>query len=125
MPNREQKKYPQAFLAQGNGDLMQVTDFNVTTSNKGKQVHTLRQPQAGVVKGKPETKVTFNFVIDEDGIERPYIEDVLDGTIRQLRGKLPGGKTVTIDGMYTDCALNAPLEDATNGSCTFVGKISR
>jgi len=125
MANKEQLKYPQAFLAQGNGDLMQVTDFTVTVSNKGKQQHTLRRPQAGVVKGKPETKVSFNFAIDEDGIERPYIEDVLDGTIRQLRVKLPGGKTITIDGMYTDCTLNGPLEDATNGSAAFVGKISR
>lgn len=125
MAAKEQLKYPQAYLAQGNGDLMQVTDFTISTSNKGKQQHTLRRPQAGVVKGKPETKVTFNFAIDEEGIERPYIEDVLDGTIRQLRAKLPGGKTIAIDGMYTDCNLDGPLEDATKGSCTFVGKISR
>ncbi|MFZ5896812.1 MAG: hypothetical protein ACOY0T_37495 [Myxococcota bacterium] len=115
--------YPQSYLAQGNGDLVQVTDFKVAMTNKGKQVHTQRNPGAGVVKGKPECTVTFNFVIDEGGAERNYWRDVQKGIIRQLRAKTPGGRTLVINGMYTTCDLNAPLEDATGGSCTFVGRM--
>jgi hypothetical protein len=66
----DQKIFPQAYLAMENGDLTQVQDWKLSTNNKGKQVHTQRKTGAGVVKGKPETTVTFNFVIDDDGMER-------------------------------------------------------
>ncbi len=117
----DQKIFPQAYLAMENGDLTQVQDWKLSINNKGKQVHTQRKTGSGVVKGKPETTVTFNFVIDEDGMERNYIRFVQKGTIKQIRGKLPGGTVVTVNGMYTQCELDAPLEDATKGSCTFIG----
>ena len=119
---QEQLIYPQAFIAQGNGDLLQVTNFSITLTNNGKQVHTLRRKGAGVTMGTQESTVTFDFAIDEGGPERNYWRDVMRGIIRQLRGKVPGGKTVlTINGMYTGCDLDAPLDDATKGSATFIG----
>jgi len=119
----DQLVFPQSYLAMGNGDLVQVTDFKVSLNNKGKQVHTQRRPGAGVVKGKPECSVTFNSSIDEGGSERDYWALVQKGTVKQIRAKTPGGKTFVVNGMYTMCDLNGPLEDATTISCTFIGRM--
>jgi hypothetical protein len=121
MPSQEQLVYPQAFLAQGNGDLLQVTNFAATLTNNGKQVHTLRRKGAGVTLGTQESSVTFDAAIDEDGPERNYWRDVMRGLIRQLRVKAPGGKVLTLNGIYTQCDLDGPLDDATKVSCTFIG----
>jgi hypothetical protein len=118
----EQLIYPQAFIAQGNGDLMQVTNFNVTLTNNGKQVHTLRRKGAGVSRGVQESTVSFDFVIDEGGPERNYWRDVIRGIIRQIRAKVPGPSMVlTLNGMYTGVDLDGPLDAATKGSAKFVG----
>lgn len=122
MNGSEQVKYPQAYLAMGNGDLVSVTNFTVTLTNNGRQVHTLRRKGAGVLLGTQESTVTFDFVISEDGPERNIWRDVMRGTIRQIRAKAPGGKTtLTLNGMFTGCDLDGPLDDATKGSATFVG----
>jgi hypothetical protein len=119
--SQEQLVYPQAFLAQGNGDLLQVTNFAATLTNNGKQVHTLRRKGAGVTLGTQESSVTFDAAIDEDGPERNYWRDVMRGLIRQLRVKAPGGKVMVLNGIYTQCDLDGPLDDATKVSCTFIG----
>lgn len=119
----EQLIYPQAFLAQGNGDLLQVTNFTLNLTNNAKQVHTLRRKGSGVTLGTEESTVGFDFAIDEDGAERDYWKDVQRGTIRQLRAKIPGGKTLTVNGAYQGVDLDAPLDDATKGSASFIGKL--
>ena len=119
----EQLVFPQSYLAMGAGDLVQVTDFRATLNNKGKQVHTQRRTGAGVVKGKHESTVTFNSVIDEDGPEREYWRFVQKGTIKQIRVKIPSGRVLTYNGMFTVCDLDGPLEDATKVSVTFIGKL--
>jgi hypothetical protein len=113
-------KFPQSYIAEGAGDLMQVTNWSLDYSNAGKVVHTQRRPGAGVVKGKAVGQITFNFAIDEGGMERDYIARVRDGTLHEIRHKCPGGLTLNSQGMYTNFKLDAPLEDATTGSCTFV-----
>lgn len=121
-----QKVYPKAFLAMGNGDLVQVTNFTVSYGNGGKQKHTLRRPANGVVKGNPECSVTFDSEIDEDGPERNYWKMCDAGEIKQIRAKLPGGRTVlTVEGMFTQVNTDGPLDDATKVSCTFIGKMDR
>jgi hypothetical protein len=118
----EQLIYPQAYIAQGNGDLIQVTNFTITLTNNAKQVHTLRRKGAGIALGVQESGCTFDFAIDENGPEKNYWRDVIRGIIRQLRAKVPGGKTVlTLNGAYSSCDLDGPLDDATKGSCSFVG----
>jgi|SRR5690349_2060112 hypothetical protein len=124
MAGEELRKYPQAFLAQGNGDLVQVQNFNVDLTNNGKQVHTLRRKGAGVVLGTEECTITFDAVIDEDGSERNYWRDCKRGVIRQLRAKVPGGRTtLTCNGIYTKVTLEGPLDAETKVSCTFVGQL--
>jgi hypothetical protein len=117
----EQLIYPQAFLAQGNGDLMQVTNFTVTLGNGAKQQHTLRRKGAGISLGIQESTATFDFSIDEDGPERNYWKDVMKGTIRQIRAKAPGRTVLTLNGAYQSINLDGPLDDATKGSATFIG----
>lgn len=120
----EQLRYPQAYLAMGNGDLVQVQNFNVDFGNGGKQVHTLRRPGAGVSTGLRECTVTFDSVIDEDGPERNHWRDCENGTIKQIRAKVPGGRTtLVVNGIYNKVTLDGPLDDATKVSCTFVGKL--
>jgi hypothetical protein len=120
----EQLVYPQAFIAQGNGDLLQVTNFTLSFTNGAKLKHTLRRKGAGHTLGNPETTVTYDAEIDEDGPERNYWRDAQRGTIRQLRAKIPGGRTtLTVNGVYSQVDLDGPLDDATKVKCTFIGKL--
>jgi hypothetical protein len=119
----EQEFFPKAFIAQGNGDLVKVTNVAVSLTNNGKQVHTLRQPGAGVTIAPPESEITFDFVIGETGFERDYVRDVQRGTIRQLRFKAPGGGVLTHNGIYTKVSIDGSLDDAVKGSCTFIGAL--
>ena len=121
----EQELFAKAFIAQGNGDLVRVTNFNVSSTNNGKQVHTLREDGAGVTLGVRENTVTFDFVVGENGFERNYVKDIQDGKIVQLRCKFPGGKVLTFNGIYTQISLDAPLDDAVKGSITFIGKLEK
>lgn len=124
MANTEQRIYPQAYLAMGNGDLIQVTDFTISLTNGAKQKHSLRRRGAGIAFGVEETTVTFNAEISEDGPERNYWKNVIRRTIHQIRGKVPGGKTVlTVNGAFSQVNLDGPLDDATKIACTFVGKM--
>lgn len=125
MADNEQELFAKAFLAQGNGDLVRVTNFQVTTTNNGKQVHTLREDGAGVTLGVRESSVSFDFVVGENGFERNYVKDIQDGKIVQLRAKFPGGKVLTLNGIYTNVSLDAPLDDAVKGSMSFVGKLEK
>jgi hypothetical protein len=115
------KTYPKARIAMGNGDLIQVTDLKVTTDNSAKTVATLRRPRgAGITIGTETTTVTFNYVIDGDGAERDYIQDIRTGKIRQLRIKVPG-ETITVNGVYKKRDIDGNVDDAIKGAVEFVG----
>lgn len=120
-----QELFAKAFIAQGNGDLVRVTNYQVKYTNNGKQVHTLREDGAGVTLGVRESNISFDFVIGENGFERNYIKDIQDGKIVQLRCKVPGTRVLTHNGIYTEITLDAPLDDAVKGSVTFVGKLEK
>ena len=120
----EQLRYPQASIAMGNGDLVDVTNFNVDFSNGAKQIHTLRQKAAGHSLGVEECTITFDSVISENGPERNYWKDCKRGIVRQVRAKAPGGRTnLTCNGVYSKVTFDGPLDDATKVSCTFIGKL--
>jgi hypothetical protein len=121
-----QRIYPQGAIAQGNGDLIQVTNCKFSYSNGAKQKHTLRRRGAGIVFGNDECTVTFDSEITEDGPERNYWKDAMERRIRQIRFKVPGGVTVlTVDGAYSQVETDQPLDDATKVSCTFIGKMQK
>ena len=119
----DQLFFPQAFLAMGNGDLMQVTNFTIDFTNGSKQVHTLRRKGAGFTMGNPETTVTFDSSLDEDGLERDYFKMARKGELKELRAKLPGGTTKVVKGIYQAVKTDGPLDDAVKVSCTFIGRL--
>jgi hypothetical protein len=121
----EQELFSKAFVAQGNGDLVRVTDFSMSYRNNGKQVHTLREDGAGVTLGVRESEISFNFPIGQNGFERDYVKAIQDGKIVQLRVKAPGGKVFTHNGIYTNITIDGPLDDAVKGSVSFVGKLEK
>ncbi len=120
-----QKIFPQSYIAQGPGDLIQATNVNMDAKNGAKQVHTLRRPGAGITRGPLETTVTFELAIDEDGPERDFFGQMIVGEIIQLRIKAPGNLVFVLNGAYSAIQLQGPLDDKTVFNVTFVGKLDR
>lgn len=114
--------YPQAYLAMENGDLQQVTDFRITLSVNARILHLFRQPASGLIFGPQEARGSFNFAIDEEGIERRYVDALLNRKRKQLRAKLPGGQILILRMGFAAVDLDGPLDDATKGSCTWLGR---
>lgn len=112
--------YPRGRIAQGNGDLIDVTNVKVTHTNNSKQVHTIRQKGAGITYGIEETTVSYDAVVGEDGQERDYFGLVKTGKIVQLRIKIPG-ETITVEGAYKTRDFELPLDDAIKLSLEFIG----
>lgn len=122
MSGSSQKIYPRGAIAMGNGDLFDVTDVKVDTTNGAKQIHTLRKKGSGISMGVEETKVSFNAVVSEDGPERDYLRIVKNGTIKQLRIKIPG-ETLTVEGTADSRSLELPLDGAIKYSINFIGHL--
>lgn len=116
----EQRIYPRGQIALGNGDLIDVTNVKVSTTNNGKQVHTIRRKGSGVTTGVEETTVTFDLVVSEDGEERDWLIMLKKAQIKQIRLKVPG-RTMTVNGIVKQDDLELPLDDAIKQSITFIG----
>ncbi len=114
------KIYPRGRIALGGGDLVDVTNIKITTTNNAKQVHTIAQKGAGITLGVEETTVTYDSVISEDGQERDYFQLVKTGKIGQVRLKLPG-ETITVEGVYKSRDFEMPLDDSIKLSMEFIG----
>lgn len=116
------KVYPRGRIASGSGDLIDVTNIKITTTNNAKQVHTILQKGAGITTGVEETTVTFDSVISEDGQERDYFTLVKTGVIGQVRIKLPL-ETITVEGAYKTRDFELPLDDSIKLSIEFIGAV--
>lgn len=117
-----EKVYPRGRIATGSGDLIDVTNVKVTTTNNAKQVHTIVQKGAGITRGVEETNVSFDSVVGEDGQERDYYTLVKTGRITQLRIKIPG-ETMTVEGAYKTRDFELPLDDSIKLSMEFIGHL--
>lgn len=123
MPNATgQLVYGRGRIAAGSGDLIDVTNIKLTTTNNAKQVHTIRRGAAGVTLGNQETTVTFDCAIGEDGLERDYMKAVQKGIVQQVRIKVPG-ETYTVNGVYKDTDFTLPLDAEITLSMTFIGRL--
>ncbi len=117
------KVYPRGRITSGSGDLIDVTNIKVTTTNNAKQVHTIAQQKgAGITLGVEETTVSFDSVISEDGQERDYFTLVRTGVISQLRIKLPL-ETINVEGSYKTRDFELPLDDSIKLSMEFIGAV--
>lgn len=116
------KVFPRGRIALGGGDLIDVTNIKVTTTNNAKQVHTINQKGAGITLGTEETTVSYDSVVSQDGVERDYYQLVKTGKIVQLRLKVPG-ETITVTGAYKSRDFELPLDDSIKLSMEFIGAL--
>ncbi len=109
-----------AAIAMGSGDLLSVTDFDLTLSTNVKQISTLRQKGVGTFKGEETCVVTFNAKIGENGEEADWIALVKQRQFKALRVKVPN-RTMTINGEYGEVKIASTLDDAIVYSLSFSG----
>lgn len=117
------KIFPRGRIALGNGDLLDVTNVKVMTTNNAKQVHTMNKSGVGIVKGNEETTVSYDTVVSEDGQERDYFGLVKSGLITQVRIKVPG-ETITVQGSYKTRSFDLPLDSEIKLSLEFIGSMA-
>jgi hypothetical protein len=115
-----QEIFPRGYIAMGGSDLVTATNIKVDTKNNSKQVHTLRVKGAGITQGNEETTVTFDCVVGEFGEEADWFKAIKKGTIKQIRVKIPG-RTITVNGAFTDISVDIPLDGEIKESLTFIG----
>jgi len=116
------KIYPKGAIAMGNGNLLQVTNVrHVVKTSGSKVIHTLQQSARGVFKGPEESELSFDAMSDEDGFERDYLKMVKNGTIRQLRLKVPG-ETIAFEGAATERSLELAVDNGVKYSVAMIGK---
>lgn len=119
----EQSLYPRGRIALDSGDLIDVTNVKVDTTNNAKQIHTLRQKGAGFTLGVEETTVSFDIVCSENGEERNYIDMLKRGLVKQVRIKIPG-RTMTVNGTVKQMSVELPIDDAIKQTVSFIGHMS-
>jgi hypothetical protein len=112
--------YPRGRLAVGPGDLADVTNVKLDSTNNAKQVHTMKKKGAGITLGVEEHTLSFDLVVGENGEERDWYEQMKKGTIKQARVKVPG-RTITIEGTVKTIGLELPLDDAIKQSIQVIG----
>lgn len=115
--------YPRARVALDNGDLVDVTNVKLDSTNNAKLVHTLRRSPAGVVLGNHETTVSMDVAVSEEGLEREYLDMVRTGTVKQVRLKVPG-KTLTVEGKFSDFGIEGPVDAEIKTTLKFIGKLT-
>jgi len=109
-----------AKIAMGNGDLLSVTDFDLTLNTNVKQVSTLLKKGAGTFKGEETTAVTFNAVVGEFGEEADWLALVKQRSVKTLRAKVPN-RTITVVGEYGEVKIASTLDNVVTYSLSFVG----
>ncbi len=118
----EQALYPRGRASFGGGDLVDVINVKIETTNNAKQVHTIRRRGAGFTLGTEETNVSFDLVVSEHGEERDWIDAMKRGLVKQIRLKLPG-RTMTVNGTVKSISTEMPIDDAIKQSVTFIGHL--
>lgn len=113
--------YPKGQIALGNGDLFDVTNVRHKVTRNATMIHTLRQQEAGTRLGPRETVVSFDALVNKDGPERNYLEMLMQGTVQQLRIKIPG-ETINVTGVVSERSLEIALDDAIKYSIEFIGR---
>ncbi len=112
--------FPRGRLATGAGELVDVTNVKLDSTNNAKQIHTMKRKGAGITLGTEEHTLSFDLVVGEEGEERDWYEQMKRGQIKQCRIKVPG-RTITIEGTVKTIGLELPLDDAIKQSIQVIG----
>jgi hypothetical protein len=116
--------FEKARLALGNGDLMDVYNFDTEYKDDSKLVHTLRKHGAGFVQGTIEFTGSFDTYIHPGGVEADWWAAVQLRSVNQLRFKLSGGITLAVDCKITSTKLKQAVDSAQEVNVSFIGKLS-
>lgn len=105
----------------GAGDLIDVHDINLTSTDGEKVVATLRQNPAGSVGGARMTKLTFKSKISEAGFERTYRKDWKKRTVKQARLKV-AGETWIVTGRFTEPSIVSNVDSEIEFQISIIGR---
>lgn len=121
MPSSEDfADYPKGKLAQGAGDLIDVTNWSWNGEDGEKIVHTIRQHGAGSVSGGQSGKLDFEAVVSNKGFERDWAKKWRKREVTQFRLKLPG-MVINFTGRLSTPSITAQFDDATKFKCSVIG----
>ncbi len=110
--------YPKGRLAQGPGDLIDVSDIGLAYADGEKHVHTLRRNASGSTSGGRGVTLSFTTKLSEAGFERDWMGVYLAREVKQYRLKVPG-RTFVIEGR-----LSAPnITSNVDGEITFTVQV--
>jgi hypothetical protein len=122
MAENELLEYPRGQIGFGSGNLKQCTNAKFSLNRNAKLKHTIAKSPAGICYGNTELSGTFEFEIDETGLERDVLTDLKKGTRRQFRFK-DSASTDEISGAFTSFDKEIPTDDAVKVTVGFVGKL--
>jgi hypothetical protein len=122
MPANDLKKMPVGQVSYGAGKLSQATLARVDYSNGARLTHSLRFSPSGIVIGNREVGGAIDIQIDEDGLERDWINLAIAGTVKQCRFEIPQ-QEIAIIIVLTRIELEMRNGDAVTLRVAFVGKI--
>ena len=91
-------------------------------SSKGEGLAGSAFGGSGIYSGPKECTVNFDGVISEQGEEADWLKMVEKGSIKQVRLKIPG-RTITINGSYSQVSYELPVDDSIKFSLTFIGNV--
>lgn len=113
--------YPKGRIAQGAGDLQDVSDFTIAYQDGEKHVNTLRRQGAGSTSGPRNVTLSFTSKISELGFERNYM--------RNYRRRIPilyrlkvAVHTFTIKGRLTNLQIVSNIDGEITFTASVVGK---
>ncbi len=109
------RDYPKGRLAQGSGDLIDVSDVSVNYVDGEKHVHTMRRNAAGSTTGGRAVNISFTTKLSEAGFERDWMGIYRRREVKQYRLKVPG-QTFVLEGRLTQPSITSNVD----GEITFV-----
>jgi len=116
-----QQFFPRARISMGGGDLFDVVNFTLGIDAIVKIIHTLRQNGAGAFKGPVEGNINFDSVVGSLGMEADWPKLVAKPIYSQMRVKLPGLRTIALDGMFEKFETKGSTDAETTVSMSFKG----
>lgn len=116
----ELKKYPEAKLALGPGNLQQAHSCTHKTSKSKELKSTFGGNPSGITSGARSDELNFKVLIREEGVERDYWSAYENDETVQMRMKVPG-KTLTITGEITDLETTGEQGNAVELTGTLKG----
>ena len=113
--------YPKGRLAQGAGDLIDVSDVALNWVDGEKHVHTMRRNAAGSTTGGRGSTMSFTTKVSEAGFERDWMGVYHRREVKQYRFKIPG-KTFVLEGRLSQPSIVSNVDGEITFTVTVIAK---